>query len=79
MGGDTRSGRALEELNKVTTKIYRISKQQSIPGETPDHDLMEKAMTHRSDAKKYFMETIENLETGKELEDFVKYESKEVP
>lgn len=78
IGGDTRSGRALEELNKVTTKTYRISKQQSIPGATPDHDLMEKAMTYRSDAKKYFMEYIENLETGKELEDFVKYESKEV-
>lgn len=78
IGGDTKSGRALEELNRVTTKIYRISKQQSIPGATLDHDLMEKAITHRSDAKKYFMETIENLETGKELEDFVKYESKEV-
>lgn len=78
IGGDTKSGRALEELNRVTTKIYRFSKQQSIPGATLDHDLMEKAMTHRSDAKKYFMEYIENLETGKELEDFVKYGSKEV-
>jgi len=35
-------------------------------------------MTHRADAKKYYIEYIENLETGKELEDFVKYESKEV-
>jgi Cdc6-like AAA superfamily ATPase len=78
IGGDTKAGHALEELNKVTTKIYRISKQQSHPGATLDHDLMEKVMTHRADAKKYYTEYIENLETGKELEDFVKYESKEV-
>jgi hypothetical protein len=78
IGGNTKSCRALEELNKVTTKIYLISKQQSIPGAILDHDLMEKAMTHRADAKKYFMEYVENLETGKEFEDFVKFESKEV-
>ena len=78
IGGDAKSGRALEELNKVTTKIYRISKQQSHPGATLDEDQLEKMMTHRADAKKYYIEYIENLETGKELEDFVKYESKEV-
>jgi len=30
IGGDTKSGRALEELNKVTTKIYRISNSKAI-------------------------------------------------
>jgi DNA helicase HerA-like ATPase len=78
IGGDTRSGRALEELNKATTKIYRLSKQQSHPAAKLDEDQSEKMMTYRADAKKYYTEYIENLETGKELEDFVKYESKEV-
>jgi len=78
IGSDTKSGRALEELNKVTSKIYRISKQQSLPGAALDEALLEKAMTHRTEAMKYFTEYVENLETGKELEDFVKYESKDV-
>lgn len=78
IGSDTKSGRALEDLNKVTTKIYRISKQHSASGTTIDDTLLEKAMTHRADALKYFTEYIENIETGRELEDFVKYESKEV-
>lgn len=78
IGGDTKSGRALEELNKVTTKIYRISKQQSHPGAKLDEDQLEKMLTYRADAKKCYVEYIENLETGKELEDFIKYESKEV-
>ena len=39
IGGDTHSVRALEELNKVTSKMYRLSKQQSVPGATLDHEL----------------------------------------
>lgn len=78
IGSDSKSGRALEELNKVTSKIYRISKQQSLPGAAMDEALLEKAMTHRTEALNYFTEYVENLETGKELEDFVKYESKDV-
>lgn len=78
IGSDTKSGKALEELNKVTSKIYRISKQQSLPGAAMDEELLAKAMNHRTEALKCFTEYVENLETGKELEDFVKYESKDV-
>lgn len=78
IGSDTKAGRALEELNKITTKLYKISKQLSAPGSKADEDLLEEAMELRSKAIKSYREYIENLETGKELEDFIKYESKEV-
>ena len=78
IGSDTKSGRALEELNKVTTKLYKISKQLSHPGTKPDGDLTEKALDLRAKALSSYQEYIENLETGKELDDFIKYESKEV-
>lgn len=78
IGSDTKSGRALEELNKVTTKLYKISKQLSHPGAKPDGDLTEKALDLRTKALSSYKEYIKNLETGKELDDFIKYESKEV-
>lgn len=78
IGSDTKAGRALEELNKITTKLYKISKQLSVPGSKSDEGLLEEAMELRSKAIKSYREYIENLETGKELEDFIKYESKEV-
>ncbi|MDO8941077.1 MAG: DUF87 domain-containing protein [Methylicorpusculum sp.] len=78
IGSDTPSGRALEGLNKVTSKLYRISKQLSASGSEHNPTLMEQALTYRSEAKKYYLEYIENLETGKELDDFIKYESKDV-
>lgn len=78
IGSDSKSGRALEELNKVTTKLYKISKQQSSSGAALDEKLTEKAMDLRTDALNAYREHIENLETGKELDDFIKYESKEV-
>jgi Helicase HerA, central domain len=77
IGSDSVSGRALEELNKVTTKLYKISKQHSLPGTVLDERLTE-AIEHRATAIRAYKEYIENLETGKELEDFIKYESKEV-
>lgn len=78
IGSDTKAGRALEELNKMTSKLYKISKQLSAPGAKPDGVLLEKAMELRQKAIKSYKEYLENLETGKELEDFIKYESKEV-
>jgi hypothetical protein len=78
IGSDTQAGRALEELNKVTSKLYKISKQLSAPGTKPDGELLEKAMDLRQKAIKSYKEYIEHLETGKELDDFIKYESKEV-
>lgn len=78
IGSDTKSGRALEELNKVTSKLYKISKQLSHPGAKLDEDLTEKALELRIKALSSYQEYIENLETGKELDDFIKYESKEV-
>lgn len=78
IGSDTKAGRALEDLNKTTSKLYKISKQLSAPGAKPDGELLEKAMELRQKAMKSYKEYIENLETGKELEDFIKYESKEV-
>lgn len=78
IGSDTKSGRALEDLNKVTTKLYRISKQHAASGAKADDELTEKAMDLRTDALRFYKDYIENLETGKELEDFIKYESKEV-
>ncbi|MFA5923290.1 MAG: DUF87 domain-containing protein [Methylococcaceae bacterium] len=78
IGSDTTSGRALEDLNKITTKLYKISKQLCHPGAKPDGDLTEKAMDLRTKALCSYKDYIENLETGKELEDFIKYESKEV-
>ena len=78
IGSDTKSGRALEDLNKVTTKLYKISKQLSHPGAKPDGDLTENALDLRAKALHSYKDYIENLETGKELEDFIKYESKEV-
>ena len=81
LGSDTASGRALEELNKVTSKLYRISKQwratEANAGK-PDEKLMEQALKHRTEALKLYKDYIENLETGKELDDFIKYESKEI-
>lgn len=78
IGSDTQAGRALEELNKVTSKLYKISKQLSAPGAKPDGALLEKAMDLRQKSIKSYKEYIEHLETGKELDDFIKYESKEV-
>ena len=78
IGSDTKSGRALEELNKVTSKLYKISKHLSHPGAKLDEDLTEKALDLRTKALSSYKEYIENLETGKELDDFIKYESKEV-
>lgn len=78
IGSDTQAGRALEELNKITTKLYKINKQLSAPSAKPDGDLLEKAMDLRQKAIKSYKDYIENLVTGKELEDFIKYESKEV-
>lgn len=78
IGSDTKSGRALEELNKVTSKLYKIAKQLSHPDAEPDGGLTEKALELRSNALRSYKEYIENLETGRELEDFIKYESKEV-
>lgn len=78
IGSDTASGRALEDLNKITTKLYKISKQLCHPGAKPDGDLIEKAMDLRTKALRSYKDYIENLETGKELEDFIKYESKEI-
>ena len=74
----THSGRALEELNKITSKLYKISKQLAHPGAKLDDDLTEKAMSLRTDAISAYKSYVENLETGKELEDFIKYESKEL-
>ena len=78
MGSDTPSGRALEDLNKVTTKLYKLSRQLCHPDAKPDGGLTEKAMDLRTQALRSYKDYIENLETGKELEDFIKYESKEV-
>lgn len=78
IGSDSKAGRALEELNKITSKLYKISKQVSAPGAKPDEELLEKAMDLRQKAIKAYKDYIQNLETGKELEDFIKYESKEV-
>jgi hypothetical protein len=78
MGSDTPSGRALEDLNKVTTKLYKLSRQLCHPDAKPDGGLTEKAMELRTQALRFYKDYIENLETGKELEDFIKYESKEV-
>jgi hypothetical protein len=65
IGGDTKSGRALEELNKVTTKIYRISKQQSHPGAKLDEDQLEKMMTHRATPKNITWNTLKTLKPAK--------------
>ncbi|MEQ1559196.1 MAG: ATP-binding protein [Methyloglobulus sp.] len=78
IGSDTVSGRALEELNRVTSKLYKISKQFGQPGCVVDESLGEKAMELRTRALQAYRDYIENLETGKELEGFIKYESKEV-
>lgn len=78
IGSDSKAGRALEDLNKTTTKIYRNSKLMNKPGGSSTEDLIEKAMTLRAEAKRHFTTYIENIETGKEMDDLIKYESKEV-
>jgi len=79
IGSDSTAGRALEDLNKVTTKLCKLSKQNIKQGSGKiDEGLTEKAMELRTAALHAYREYIENLESGKELEDFIKYESKEV-
>lgn len=78
IGSDTQAGKALENLNKTTNKIFRNSKLLNKPDGENNADLMEKALNYREDAKKYFINYVESIETGKELEDLIKYESKEV-
>jgi len=78
IGSDSKSGRALEELNKTTSKIFRNSKDLSKPGKAADDALIEKAMELRADAIKLYTKYVENIETGHELDDFIKYESKDL-
>ncbi len=78
IGADSQSGRALEELNKTTTKLLKVNKQAAASGQNIDQNLIEQIMTLRTQALASYRDYIENLETGKELEDFIKYESKDV-
>lgn len=78
IGSDSVSGRALEELNKVTTKLLALSKKTDGHGIHVDPELAEKALVLRTTALRTYREYIENMETGKELEDFIRYESKEL-
>lgn len=79
IGGNTKSGQALDELNKVTNKLLRLSKQQiNSDIKCQDEETLEKIMSLRLDAKKHYNEYIETLETGRELDDFIRYESKDL-
>jgi hypothetical protein len=78
IGGNTKSGKALEELNKVTAKLFKTSKTYAQTGGKLDPEQLEKQMELRTKALGLYKEYIENLDTGKELADFVQYDSKEV-
>jgi hypothetical protein len=78
IGGNTKSGKALEELNKVTAKLFKTSKTYAQTGGKLDPDQLEKQMELRTKALGLYKEYIENLDTGKELADFLQYDSKEV-
>ncbi|MDD5273075.1 MAG: DUF87 domain-containing protein, partial [Methylovulum sp.] len=78
IGSDSQSGRALEELNKTTSKLYKLSKQLIAPGMQSDEALIGQSVKQRADALRFYQDHIENLETGKELDDFIRYESKEI-
>ncbi|POZ50666.1 ATP-binding protein [Methylovulum psychrotolerans] len=78
IGSDSQSGRALEELNKTTSKLYRLSKKLVASDMQSSELLMEQSVKHRADALRLYQNYIENIETGKELDDFIRYESREV-
>jgi hypothetical protein len=77
IGADSKSSKALEELNKVTSKLYKLSKKTSAHNQAPD-ELLELSMKYRQEALQAYTNYITHLETGKELEDFIKYDAKEV-
>ncbi|GAB6142508.1 hypothetical protein JCM14076_32380 [Methylosoma difficile] len=78
IGSDSQSGKALEELNKTTSKLFKLSKQLVATGMQSNEVLMEQSVKQRADALRFYQDYIENLETGKELDDFIRYESKEI-
>lgn len=78
IGGDSASAKALDDLNKTTSKLNKLSKQFLLAGEAAQQDLLQEAMKHRQEALKAYQTFIEHLETGKELDDFIRYDAKEV-
>ncbi|WP_347990185.1 ATP-binding protein [Methylomonas sp. AM2-LC] len=77
VGGDSKSFVKLEELNKTTSRIYRNTKNLHKRGQQ-DEKLLKESLELRTEAISLYKSYIENLETGKELSDFIKYESKDL-
>lgn len=70
LGGNNKSASALDKVNKETTKIQNLIKKGE---ETTRSDLLEKLKTSAIDS---YCDYVENIKTGKELEDLLKFDSK---
>ena len=78
LGSGTQSGKALEELNAVTSRIHRLAKLNAAGKGAPTPDDAAKLEKLKSQAIELYTEHVNHLETGRELADFIRYESKGV-
>ena len=79
IGSDTIAGKALEELNKATTQLNKLAKKGSAGNKNAlSADELSNLEKLKKKALDSYSEYIAHLETGKELSEFVRYDSKEV-
>jgi len=80
-GSGSRAIRKLDELNRKVQRLDRYRKKLSKKASLDEDEiskLEEKIESLKEETKRLYSEYIDNIETGRELDDYIKYDSEEV-